>query len=95
MTEFEAMPYTVTMVERDNALGTMAVFRGPGISNMHMAKILPIQLLNDWAIKCLTEDKGTLNWTDTQGVHIAAMLNIAYQEGKRARSREIAELLKP
>lgn len=82
------MPYTAK--PSSNALGVTYELRGPGLPQ-HANEIMPIQPLNEWATKCMGAPDDTL--TEDQIQRVVVFLNIAFEQGKRERSREIGALL--
>jgi hypothetical protein len=82
-------PYSFERSE--NALGVEFRFTGPGMPPQYFT-VQPIQPLNDWAKKCLAEAEE--EWVMRQAQTVAALLNLAFQAGKEARSEEIDRLIR-
>lgn len=80
-------PYSY--VKSENALGSEVRVTGPNLPR-YANEIMLIQPLNDWAVKCLADER----MDDHYAQRICQFLNAAFQAGKEARSEEIDRLIR-
>lgn len=78
------------LIESENAFGGSHIVKGPGMPQ-YANEIQFIQPLNEWAIKCFKDDSTNRQLNNAHTMQV--FLNIAYAEGKKARSRELMKLL--
>ena len=89
MSETDPAETPYSYVKGENALGVEHCFTGPNMPH-YANEIMLIQPLNDWAVKCLTDERIDERYAEK----ICRFLNAAFQAGKDARSAEIDRLIR-